>query len=46
MTCYSPELRTRKYVKGYDFLSITRKYKEQLLDTGLDSLKSASKNSP
>ena len=51
-TChYSIELRTRKCVKGYGFLSSTRnisnKYGEQLLDTatktGLDALKTASK---
>ena len=34
---------TRKYVKGYAFLSFVRKYKKQLLDIGLDSLKTASK---
>ena len=27
MTQYSIEPRTRKYVKGYGFLSFTRKYK-------------------
>ena len=37
------EKRTRKYIKGYGFLSFARKYKKQLLDTGLDSLKAASK---
>ena len=37
------EPRTRKYVKGYGLLSFLRKYKKQLLDTGLDSLKAASK---
>ena len=50
-TCYSIEQRTRKYIKGYGFLSFTRnisnKYGKQLLDTatktGLDALKSASK---
>ena len=31
--------RTRKYVKGYGFLSLTRKYKKQLLDIGLDASK-------
>ena len=36
---YSIEPRTKKYVKGYGFLSFARKYKKQLLDTGLDSLK-------
>ena len=35
MRRYSIEQRTRKYVKGYAFLSFGRKYKKQLLDTGL-----------
>ena len=39
----SVEPRTRKYVKGYGFLSFTRKCKKQFLDTELDSLKTASK---
>ena len=39
---YSIEPRTRKHVKGYEFLSFARKYKKQLLDTGVDSLKTAS----
>ena len=43
MTRYSIEPRTRKYVKEYGFLSFARKYKKQVLDTGLDSLKTASK---
>ena len=43
MTRHSLEPRTRKYVKGYEFLSFARKYKKQLLDTGLDSLKTAYK---
>ena len=43
MAGYSIEPRTRKYVEGYGFLSFPRKYKKQLLDTGLDSLKIASK---
>ena len=43
MRQYSVEPRTRKYVKGYEFLSFPRKYEKQLLDTGLDSLKTASK---
>ena len=34
----------RQYVKGYGFLSFARKYKKQLLDTGLDAVKTASKN--
>ena len=43
MQRYSIEQRTRKYVKGHEFLSFARKYKKQLLDKGLDSLKTASK---
>ena len=43
MRQYSVEPRTRKYVKGYGFLSFARKYKRQLLDTRLDSLIAASK---
>ena len=38
----SMEPRTRKY-KGYGFLSFTIAYKKQLLDSGLDSLKTALK---
>ena len=37
MLQYSIEPVTRKYVKGYELLSFARKYKKQLLDTGLDS---------
>ena len=48
MTRYFIQPRTRKYVKGYGFFSFARnlsnKYKEHLLDTGLDSSKYASKN--
>ena len=33
MTQYSIEPKTRKYVKGYGFLSFARKYKKQILDT-------------
>ena len=40
---YSVEPRTRKYVEEYGFLSFARKYEKQLLDTRLDSLKTASK---
>ena len=44
---YSMEPRARKYVKGYGFLSFARhlsnKHREQLLDTGLNSLKTSSK---
>ena len=43
MTWYSIEPRTRKYVKGYRLLPFARKYKKQLLDTWLDTLKTASK---
>ena len=47
MTQYSIEPRTRKYTKGYGLLSFARslsnKHKNQLLDTGPDSLKTASK---
>ena len=39
MTRYSIEPRTRKYVKEYAFLSFSRKYKKQLLDTGLNASK-------
>ena len=39
MTQYSIEPRRRKYVKGYGFLSFARKFKKQLLDTGLDASK-------
>ena len=40
---YSIETRTRKYVKGYEFSLFAREYKKQLLNTGLDSLKTTSK---
>ena len=43
MMWYSIEPRTRKYFKEYGFLSFARKCKNQVLDTGLDSLKTASK---
>ena len=43
MRRYSIQPRTRKYVKTYWFLIFERNYKKQLLDTGLDSLKTASK---
>ena len=42
MTCSSITPRTKKYVKEYEFFSFARKYKKQLLDTGLDTLKTAS----
>ena len=41
---HSIESRTKKNVKGYRFLSFARKYKNRILDTGLDSLKTISKN--
>ena len=41
MQQYSVESKTREYVQEYGFLSFTRKYRKQLLDT--DSLKTASK---
>ena len=37
MQQYFIELRTRKYVKGYGFVSFARKYKKELLDAGLQS---------
>ena len=40
---YSTEPRTRKYIKGYRFLSFARKYKKQLFDTTLNAVKTASK---
>ena len=44
MTQYSIEQRTRKYVKGYGLSLFAREYKiKQLLDTGLDAVKTASK---
>ena len=40
MRQYSIEPRTRKYVKGYGFLSFARKHKKQLLDyIGLNASK-------
>ena len=43
MMQYSIEIRTRKYVIKYGFLSFTRnfsnKYRKRLLDTGLDAVK-------
>ena len=43
MRRYSIEPRTGKSVKRHGFLSFARKNKKQVLDTGLDSLKPASK---
>ena len=46
---YFIETRTRKFVKGYEFLSFARnlsnKYGKQLFNTGLDTLKTVSKKS-
>ena len=42
---YSIGPRTRKYVKGYGLLLFSRKYKNQLLGTGLDAVKTTSKKS-
>ena len=39
MTRYSIDPRIIKYVKRYGFLSFARKYKKQLIDTGLDASK-------
>ena len=39
MAQQSIEPRIRKYDKGYGFLSFARKYKKQLLNTGLDTSK-------
>ena len=43
MTIYSTELRTRKYVERYGFFSFVRKYRKNLLDRRLDTLKTAFK---
>ena len=43
MQRYSIEPRTRQYIKGHGLLSLARKYKKQLLDTGQDAVKTASK---
>ena len=39
MMQYSIEPRTRNSVKGYGFLSFAKKYRKQLLDTGLNASK-------
>ena len=36
-------IKKNKYAKGYRFLSFARKYKKQLLVTGLDAVKTTSK---
>ena len=43
MTQYSIEPRTRKFVKGHGFLLFARRYEKKVLDTGLDTVKNASK---
>ena len=43
MAWYSIEPRTRKYVKGYRFLSFARNVAKEILNAGLDALKNASK---
>ena len=35
----SIEIKSRKYVKGYGFLSFARTYEKKLLDTGLNGSK-------
>ena len=42
MQQYSIKQRTRKFVKGYGFISFARKYKKQFLDTQLDAVKTVS----
>ena len=42
MTRYSIGPRKKKCVQGYGFLSFARKYRTELLDTGLDAVKTAS----
>ena len=43
MRRYSIEPGIRKYVKGYGLFLFARKYKKQLLDTGLNTKKTSSK---
>ena len=43
MRQYSREPKTRKNVKVYGCLSLARKYEKQLLDTGLDAVKTVYK---
>ena len=38
MQCFI-EPRTRKYVRGYGFLSFAKKYRKQILDKGLNASK-------
>ena len=42
MAQYSIELKTRKYVTGYGFLSFAKKYKKQILHKALDASKKSS----
>ena len=39
MRWFSIEPRTRKFVKGYGFLFVSRKYEKQLLETELEASK-------
>ena len=41
----STELKTNKYVWCYGLLSFAKKYKKQLLNTGVDAVKTVSKKS-
>ena len=41
---YSIEPITKKHVKWYGSLSLSRKYEKQLLDTGLDAVKTTFKS--
>ena len=38
MPRYSMGPKIRKHVKGYGYLSFARKYRKQLLETGLDAV--------
>ena len=40
---YSTERRSRKYIKGYGFLSFARKFGDTATKTGIDVAKTASK---
>ena len=43
MMQYYIKTRAENMFKNMDFLSFAKKYRKQLLDTGLDALKTASK---
>ena len=43
MRRYYIEPRIKKYVKGYRYLSFSRKYKKKLLNAGLYAVKTAFK---